>query len=173
MNLAQVSVPRFQSTLTSPLPGVSIDGWKNWLTMLEIQRLPDGREVIRPMRAISESGGFGSYDMRPRRLVELGYAHNLRYERTEAGRYIHTCDFLSPWTQDRFLEDPLAQQRAVARSAALYHKGLTSGELVRPKEASLAGVLAVLHRGGKGALKGFPNLFDETRALYEAARGAF
>lgn len=160
------TIDRFQSQaapLASPLPGVSASAWECFRVALEVQ----------PIQAVSPSGGFGSYDLRPRRLVELGYAKNLRSTRTGAGRQVYECEFIAPWTEDRFLENPMAQLRALTRSMVLYHKGLTGGDLERPKEMSLAGALVVLHRGGKGALKGWPKLFDDTRRLYEAARGAF
>lgn len=163
-SLATAASPaRFQSTLASPLPGVSIQAWTRFAQALEVQ----------PIKAISESGGYGCYDMRPRRLVELGYAGNLQSARTPKGRMVYTCEFIHPWTAQRFLSDPIAQHKALALSMALYHRALSEGRLTRPEGVSLAGVLAILHRGGRGALAGWPTLFEHTAALYEQAEGVF
>jgi hypothetical protein len=148
----------------SPLAGVSDDGWRRLITALEIQ----------PMRAISGSGGLGSYDVRPRRLVELGYATDLRYAcRVHNRREVQICDFISPWSQKRFLSDPVAQYTVISKSLSLYYRALQANEIQRPKGMSLAGALAVLQIGGRGALESWPNLFNNTRVVYEAAKGAF
>jgi hypothetical protein len=149
--------------LSSPLKGVSAAQWTRFVRALEVQAIG----------AVSESGGFGSYDMRPRRLVELGYAKDLRSVRNEDGRTIRVCEFILPWTQDRFLADPILQYKVLSQSISLYLKALVGGDLKRPEDASVAGVLAVLHVGGRGALAGWPDLFIDTRARYDAARGAF
>lgn len=155
---------RFRSQpLASPLPGVSNEQWTRLARALEVQ----------PPRAISESGGYGSYDLRPRRLVELGLANNLRVTRTPSGRQAHACDLLLPLTEKRLLTDPLMQLVILRRAIASHHAQLCKNEITRPEGVTIAGGLAILHVGGRGALASWPNLFDETRALYEAARGAF
>lgn len=153
---------RFESSLASPLAGVSPMQWEGFLKALEVQ----------PIQAISESGGFGSYDLRPRRLVELGYATGLRPKRNRKGRLIYECD-LVPWTVQEFLWDPMAQHAVLAHSIAQYEQELQSGTLQRPEGLSVAGSLAILHRGGRGALGGWPHLFKQTRALCEAAQNTF
>lgn len=152
-----------RATLASPLPGVSPEQWRRFYAALDVQ----------PCRAVSASGGFGSYDMRPRRLVELGLGQNLRGIRTRAGRQAWSCDFVPPFTLEKFLTNPVTQYQVLCLSVKGHHKELTSGEIARPEGISLAGALAVLHRGGKGALRAFPDLFDDTRRLYERAQGAF
>jgi len=190
----------------SPLAGVPESAWVRFHTSQEVQAVD----------AVSESGGLGAYDIRPRRLVELGYATELRSKRADykvvvvdeggrlvrekafdteqealdekariaeekspfvaeilPGRQIYTCEFVLPWTQERFLADLVAQFAAFRGSMVRYHRALLSGELVKPKDASMAGTLAVLHVGGRGALVAWPDLFDKTRARYEAAREAF
>ena len=154
---------RFISTPDSPLEGVSRDAWAQFVAALEVQ----------PINAVSDSGGLGCYDIRPRRLVELGYAKTLCSKRTEKGRQIHVCDFVLPWSQSRFLTDALAQFVVLSKSIVLYHRALMSGELKVPVGVSTAGALSILHRGGKGALTSWPNLFESTRELYEATKGAF
>jgi hypothetical protein len=167
MTSTSATVPtagRFRSTLASPLPGVSPDAWARFVMAMDVQ----------PIQAVSKSGGFGSYDLRPRRLVEMGVGCNLRSERTTSdGGRVYACDFIPPLTRERFLANPVTQYQALSRSMVLYFRALTSGEIRRPDGVSLAGALAILHIGGKGALGTWPDLFDHTRALYEKARGAF
>lgn len=158
------SIERFRPRFASPLDGVSADAWERFVRVLEVQ----------PVEAVSPSGGLGAYDMRPRRLVELGYAKTLCSRRTELGRQVHVCEFEPPWTQRRFLIDPLAQRAALTKSMVLYHRALFDGQLVHPGKMSISGALTVLHVGGRGALvAGEEKLFESTRALYEAARGMF
>lgn len=155
---------RFRSTLTSPLPGVSAEAWARFYHALDVQ----------PIDAVSASGGLGSYDLRPRRLVELGLGCRLRSRRTApGGARVYVCDFVPPLSQRAFLHNPVTQYQVLVRSMVGYHQKLQSGELVRPDGVSLAGALAILHRGGRGALARFPDLFPDTRALYERAQGAF
>jgi hypothetical protein len=137
--------------------------WQRFAAALEVQSI----------NAVSQSGGFGSYDLRPRRLVELGYAMRLRSKRTDKGRQIYICDFFLPWTQARFLADPVAQYTALSKSISLYHRAVLSGELKKPDGVSMAETMATLHRGGRGALEAWPKLFDHTRALCESVRGLF
>jgi hypothetical protein len=146
----------------SPLDGVSTDAWQQFIAALEIQ----------PTGAVSESGGLGAYAIRPRRLVEIERAVNLRYVK-KSSRYVHECDFELPWTKSKFLADPLAQYTVLARSMKLFYDALRRGDLTVPNGCSLAGALAILHVGGKGALKSFPKLFEHTQTLYERAQGAF
>ena len=160
-------MPRAQRFVTglpeSPLPGVSPAQWERFVKALEVQ----------PVDAVSDSGGLGCYDMRSRRLVELGYASNLRSVRAPSGRQISVCDFALPWTLRRFLTDPVAQYAALVKSMKDYHQALTSGELNKSQDASLSGTMAVLHLGGRGALRAWPNLFENTRRLYDATREVF
>lgn len=159
-----MSATRFASTLMpSPLPGVSPKAWKQYVDVCDVQ----------PHNAISASGGYGSYDLRPRRLVELGYATNLGAKITDNRRNVHTCEFVLPWTEKRFLSDFLAQYAAFSRSNLLYHRALLSGELKKPDEMSLSGALAILHLGGRGALEQHDKLFSNTREMYERAKEIF
>ena len=149
---------RFVSGPASPLEGVHSDAWQSFAEVLEVQAVG----------AISASGGLGAFDIRPRRLVELGYATNLR--RFDGRQF---CDFAAPWTQARFLTDPFAQHAVLSKSMQAYYDALRRGEIVKPKDMTMSGALAVLHVGGRGALAGWPKLFDNTRALFEAAQGVF
>lgn len=164
-------VARFSSAIRSPLAGVPLPAWQKFVAALEVQR----------MDAVSSRGGLGSYDLRPRRLEELGYVQDLRRQggKARGGQpQVYVCRFRPPLTQERFLKDPTAQMEALARSMRLYEQELHTGALQRPKGLSLAGVLAILHSGGRGALaqvadQGTAALFTHTRAVYERAQGAF
>lgn len=164
MNLARRLVSTRQyACLESPLSGVSNEVWGKFYRTLKIQ----------PSDQVSESGGLGAFDIRPRRLVELKYAEGLRTERTAKGRQIHVCEFFLPWTEEKFLEDSIAQYVAFRRSMLLYYTAMTSGELKLPEGVSKAGALAILHRGGEGALKSWPNIFSDTRAVFDRVQGLF
>lgn len=163
----------------SPLIGVSDEQWTALVRALDVQ----------PQNAVSESGGLGSYDIRPRRLVELGIATDLTPfrvagaeggELVEAepgkGRQIYVCAFNSmtkvlgaPLSYKRFFSSPRLQLWILGESMRVYHEQ----KIARPNGVSAAGALAILHVGGRGALKSWPNLFTETRARYDAAEGAF
>lgn len=156
---------RFVATAPkSPLEGVSNDAWQRFIAALEVQASD----------AISESGGFGSYDIRARVLVDLKYAINPRLASSvRSKREIHVCDFVLPWSKRKFLADPFAQYTVLVKSTRANYDAIRNGSLQKPKELSMAGALAILHVGGRGALRGWPKLFEHTRAVYEAARGAF
>lgn len=99
--------------------------------------------------AALEVPGFGSYNLRRWRLDEMGL-------QVKKGKDVHRCDYST-----------------LVKSILMYHQALMRDELKRPEGVSMAGALAILHRGGRGALAGWPKLFPNTRALYEAAHGAF
>lgn len=149
------------SSLESPLEGVTTHGWMLFVSAIETQSA----------QATSATGALGAYGIRPQRLIELGYATNLRRTGPNGARQV--CDFILPWTEKKFLNAPLAQYTVLAMSMKAYYDALRRGELKKPEDMSLAGALAILHVGGTGALKNYPDLFEHTRAIYEKARGAF
>lgn len=150
-------------TAKSPLPGIADDAWMTLVAALEVQS----------PRSVSESGGFGAYDMRPRRLQELGLVRVTDRKNRRHKPDMDECDFVAPLTRDRFLSDPLLQYRTLCQSLRRYYDEMKSGVIARPNGVSLAGALAILHRGRRVALQKWPNLFTDTRARYEAAQGAF
>jgi len=181
---------RFTSLPESPLRGVTREAWRMFSAGLQVQA----------HNMISESGGLGIFDIRPRRLVELGYATGLRsmrrptthawssgvcsrcrttrtektdMETCQNGRQIQVCEFIMPWTQQRFLTNPVAQYTALAQSMRLYYDALRDGKLVKPKDVSMAGALVVLHRGGRGALEAWPKIFSGTKMLFNRVQKAF
>jgi hypothetical protein len=146
-----------------PLPGVSSPAWQGFVRALTVQGVG----------AVSDSGGFGCFDLRPRRLADLGIMSGIHAARTPSGRQVGTGAWVAPWTAGRFLGSLVAQYSALVRSLRLYDEAMRAGTLERPAGCSRAGALAILHRGGVSALRSFPNLFSDTRALYERAQGAF
>lgn len=174
---AEVPPVRFVSTLTSPLAGVSLPAWRRFVAALELEDVPGQAPRPRRMDQVSVRGGFGSYDLRPKRLQELGYVADLERQGGRAYKrqpQVYACRFLAPHTRDRFLADPTAQLRALSISMRSYQDDFAAGRLVRPAGLSLAGALALLHCGGRGALAAYPgNVFPHTRAVLERAQGAF
>ena len=150
---------RFANTaVPSPLEGVSASAWRAFITALAVQ----------PTGAVSRGGGLGAYNIRPRRLVEMGRATNFR----RIGN-LQVCDFIAPWTQKRFLTDRVAQDAVVVKSLRAYYSALRDGAIKKPDGVSISGALALLHCGGRGAIENWPDLFDETKALHEATKGIF
>ena len=158
-----ITAQRQFQLVPGPLPGVSPDAWSRFKSALEVQA----------PNAVSASHGYGAYAMPARRLVELGYASNARRMQTSAGRWVWDCDFILPWTKTRFLTDTLAQFVAFSKSISLYHHDLMSGDIQKPAGSTLAGCLVVLHVGGRGALKAWPDLFEHTRALHDRVKELF
>lgn len=150
---------RFSNTVVpSPLDGVSASAWHAFITALAVQ----------PASAISIGGGLGAYNIRPRRLVEMGRAENFR----RIGNR-QACDFIAPWTQKRFLADRVAQDAVLVKSVRMYYDAIRDGSIKRPENVSMSGAIAVLQSGGRGAIEQWPTLFDGTKALYEATKGFF
>lgn len=149
---------RFTDTAVSPLEGVSSAAWREWVAAITAQ----------PGSAALRGGALGVYCIRPRRLVEIGRATNFR--RLDGKQF---CDFKNGWTQERFLADPIAQFAVLVKSTRMYYDALRDGTIKRPSDMTMSGALAVLHAGGLGAIEGWPELFDETKKLYEATKGLF
>ncbi len=170
-------IPRFASTLKSPLRGVTLPDWRRFVGLIELEDVPGEAPRPRRMDEVSVRGGFGSYDLRPKRLAELGYVRDLCRQggRARHGQpQIYACSFVPPFTRERFLHDPTAQHEALSKSMRGYQQDLEEGRIHRPEGVSLAGALTLLHCGGRGALAAWPeDLFPHTRLVYERAQGAF
>jgi len=157
MQTEEPNTKRLRTRIASPLPGVSDAQWERFRSVLE-----------QPIKAVSESGGLGAFDMRPRRLAELGYMHKLRQTRSSSGRLNWCGDFLAPWTRERFLSDLMVQHAALGKSMALYCEEIQRGEIKKPDGLSLSGALVVLHIAGKRGLERWSD--PETRMPNTLAR---
>lgn len=155
-----VAAARFVVPPRSPLDGVSPEAWVAYARAMEVQ----------PVWAVSASGGLGAYAMRPQRLVELDVMRDGGLTR-RGRRQVRRGELLPAYAD--FLANPRAQRAVFVRSNLLYDRAMASGDLQRPVLLSRAGALAVLHRGGRGALAGWPDLFSDTRALVEGVEGMF
>lgn len=122
--------------LTSPLAGVSDDAWRRFVAAM----------TVRPAVDAPGSKGFGCFDIRPRRLAELGLAPPTTFE-------------------EGFV--------VFVKSVTSYVDDIRGGRLNTPDGVSLAGALAILQRGGRGALAAYPEMFTDTRKVYECAKECF
>ena len=154
---------QFKSSYTSPLAGVSDEAWNRFVYAMDVQA----------MNAVSESGGFGSFDIRPRRLAELGLMTNLRSTRTDGGRQILTGDFVLPLSRERFLSSPVRQYNTFVLSITKYDEDIEAGKLEVPDGIEHSEALVILHVGGRGALAGWPDVFDSTKIRVKRAGRLF
>jgi hypothetical protein len=124
------------SPLTSPIAGVSDDAWRAFVAAMTVRAAVDA----------PGSKGHGCFDVRPRRLEEIG----LEVPRTFAECY-----------------------EAFEKSVAAYVADIDAGRVAVPEGVSRAGAVAILQRGGRGALAAYPDLFSDTREVYDRARECF
>lgn len=122
--------------LTSPLADVSDGAWRNFVAAM----------TVRPAVDAPDSKGFGCFDIRSRRLEELGLATPITFEEG----YV-----------------------AFMRSVAGYSDDIRDGRLTVPDGVSRSGALAILQRGGRGALAAYPDMFSDTRKVYDLAKECF
>lgn len=161
----------------SELPGVSNEAWTKFVIAMKTAELGD----------VSPSNALGAFELKPRRLADLGFMKNLLKKRSAPtkeypnGRMIWVGDFIAPMTAKRFLGDPNLQYKAFVGSMKDYVQKLRSKQIPKPDGGPidgmrLAGVLAILHRAGPNGLKTFGDpskRFDDTLKLYTAANEAF
>lgn len=122
--------------LTSPIDGVSDDAWRRFVAAM----------TVRPAVDAEGSKGHGCFDIRPRRLAEIG------------------------------LNTPITFQEgydAFAKSVATYMDDIRAGRLTVPDGVSHAGALVLLQRGGRGALAKYPEMFSDTREVFDRAKECF
>lgn len=122
--------------LASPISGVSDDAWRAFVAAM----------TVRPAVDADDSKGHGCFDVRPRRLAEIGLATPTTFEECYT---------------------------AFAKSAAAYLDDVEAGRLTVPDGVSRAGAIAILQRGGRGALAAYPDMFSDTREVYDRARECF
>ena len=102
--------------------------------------------TVRPAVDPEGAKGHGCFDLRPRRLAELDLATPSTFEECYA---------------------------AFAKSVATYLDDIDAERLTVPEGVSRAGALALLQRGGRGALAAYPDMFTDTREVYDRARECF
>lgn len=123
------------TALVPQLLGVSPDAWRRLVGALALGE--DGRP--RPLGAVSRRGGLGCFEIRARRLQDLGHG---RAARRTGG--VWEIAFRSPLSRERFLASLLQQYDALSTSLARFDAQVAG--LPRPEGASRSGVLAVLQR---------------------------
>lgn len=129
--------------------------------------------------AVSASNALGMFELKPRRLADLGLVRNVALTRSPTNRMAWVGEFVAPLTQKKFLGSPEVQYRAFAESMRRYVDGLTDGTVPsesRPEDMTLSGALAILHRCGPNGLKSWANedkRFPDTIALYDKVNGIF
>jgi hypothetical protein len=163
--------------LESPLPEVSNEAFTDFVFAMKVA----------PLEAVSPSNGLGMFDMRYKRLADLGLVTNLRYRRDlVTNRSVQEADWVAPLDPVKFLRSAPLQYRVFVESVKRYSAGLRAGEIEMPKggmpsiaDGAASGVtesgcLAILHRGGPSALRKWnEEQFEKTRELFLVANGHF
>lgn len=151
--------------LKSELRGVSDVAWTEFVRVMK-RSSPN---------AVSASHSLGMFEMKLRRLADLGLIKNVQTQRTSRTAWVG--EWVAPMSEKAFLASPTAQYKVFQRSMEDYVERIRSGqiEMVDP-DMTLSGALAVLHRCGPSGLVSWQDeerRFPETVALYEAANGLF
>lgn len=149
--------------LESPIESVSNQAWTEFVRVM----------ITAPIGAVSASNCLGAFAMPPRRLKELGMLENLA--RTKSKRSKRTIwATSSAHDQDRameFLKSLSLQFRLFTKSMKEYASKIEKDELKLPRDSTLSGALALLHRAGVAGLEG--ERFPATQAAWEHANGIF
>lgn len=151
------------------LHGITVDVWRTFTHALTIDdEEGPNKGQPRPFNARTLAGGYGCFDMRPRRLADLGYMRNIR-RGTLAGRVVTVGDFIpSVMTEAKFLFDPDAQHDALLESLRRYDR------LAMVAGASRSGSLALYHRLGPDApQKWLAHQEPSTLSLYRRTNNLF
>jgi hypothetical protein len=151
--------------LPSELPGVSNEQWTDFVLMMKVGSL----------NTISSSNGLGMFDIRYKRLADMGLVTNLRYRQDViTRRSVQEADWVAPLTRDKFLKSAGVQLKVFSESCKDYFNWLKCEQVKLPEGATFSGALAILHRGGKSALaKWDQQQFESTLELYRRVNGVF
>lgn len=152
--------------LASEISGVSDEAWTRFAMAMR---------TAAPS-AVSASNALGMFEMKPRRLADLGLVTNVSCTRSPTGRMVWVGEFVRPLTSKAFLGSPKIQYAVFAASMRQYADSLRAAADSWPDGATLSGLLAVLHRCGPGGLKNWGDAdkrFPDTVALFEKANGIF
>lgn len=165
--IARGDEPALRATppLRSPLKGVADAAWTAFVRACATQELG----------TVSSSNGYGYFEMKPRRLADLGLMSDLRSTIRYIGDKEHRVwegDFVAPLTADLFLGNPIVQFNAFATSIEKYDAILADEP--SPPDLSRSGQLAILHRAGPGGLRSWTkHQFPSTVELVQRANGIF
>ena len=152
--------------LKSELEGVSDDAWTRFVRAMKTQG----------PAAISASNAFGMFEMRPKRLEDLGLMTELSSSRSPTGRMVWTGKWVAPVSEKVFLENPRVQYKVWITSIKLYVDSIYTENEDLPSGISLSGALAILHRCGPRGLINWgdtENRFPETIDLVERTNNVF
>lgn len=157
--------------LKSEIPNVSNEAWTNFVLAMK---------TAQPT-AVSASNSLGMFEMKVRRLVDLGLVRNAKRTRSPSGRLMWLGEFVPPLTEREFLNKPSKQYEVFINSTKSYISGLVDGSVNKPDGGfpvgmTLSGALSILHRCGPTGLKGWndpSDRFSDTVALYEQTNGLF
>lgn len=155
----------------SEIPNVSDEAWTRFVFAMK---------TAQP-GAISASNALGMFEMKARRLADLGLVKDIKRARSPLGRLMWVGEFVAPLTQRDFLSKSAIQYQAFVDSMRSYIDGLCAGTVAKPDGGfpagmTLSGALAVLHRGGPNGLKSWnseDDRFEDTVALFERVNGIF
>jgi hypothetical protein len=150
--------------LASELPGVTDEAWADFVRGMATRGATD----------ISEGNALGMFELTPRRLADLGYVEGL--QRTcVRGRTMWVAKFKGKMTSAKFLRNPRAQYAAFVKSMKDYADKISAGVIRKPEGMTLAGALAILHRGGPNGLQNWERgeRFATTEMLYNRVAEAF
>jgi len=149
--------------LKSELPGVSDEEWTQFVLAMKTANLNE----------VSDSNAYGMFEMKPRRLVDLGLMKSVKpVNARSTGHMAWKGEWKSPLSEKGFLESAEVQYRAFSESMKRYAKALEK----RPNDMTLSGALAVLHRCGPNGLVIWGDedrRFPDTVALFDATNGLF
>lgn len=169
--IAEIETPRLERVLASQIPGVPDEAWTEFA--LAMKTAAPG--------SISSSNAFGMFEMKPRRLADLGLMRNIVSARSSSGRMAWKGDWTPPLTEKKFLASAADQYEAFGASMRKYIEGLEDGSVPQPEsgvpaDVTLSGALAILHRCGPQGLVRWTDegsRFPETIALVQVANGIF
>ena len=144
----------------SALDGVSDAAWDAFVRAMS----------VRTIRGVSLGGGIGTFDLRPRRLGEIGVMKNLRREGEPPGRWVGDLE-----SKYAALGDSSGQQYEVfVMSVRAYDEEILAGEIAIPGGVTRSGAHAVLHCGRRQALAEWPEgAFKTTRELFNKVNNIF
>lgn len=158
-------------TLSSPLAGVPDKAWTKFVVAMR------GDTKV---GEVSDSNDLGMFKMRPRRLADLGMIKNhRRVHDPKTDKQIWVGEFTKGSPKD-FLRSPALQYQTFVGSMTDYVQGMKNGSVPtpeggRPKDMSLSGALAVLHRCGPKGMRTWNDgeRFESTQELYDRVNGIF